>query len=68
MVACQEQELPVEYFSADSCFYSTMEELSATKTSMDKDRNVVWLEGDQIAIYNKSTRKLRKGYWKFYKS
>ena len=56
MAACQEVELPVEKVSADADFYSTMEEVSATKTSMDQNNNVIWSEGDQIAIFKNSTQ------------
>lgn len=54
MISCHREE---EFESMDSTdgLYARMEGMQATRTSVDESNNIVWSEGDQISVFNKST-------------
>ena len=54
LIACQEVEL-VPDRESNGNIYASIEQLSATKTSMDTYGNVRWSSGDQIAAFIQST-------------
>ena len=54
-VSCQETEFTPVTDVEDDCLYCTMESISATKTSMDENNNVLWSEGDQLVAFMKSS-------------
>ena len=54
MISCHREE-EFERMDSTDGLYARMEGMQATRTSVDESNNIVWSEGDQISVFNKST-------------
>ncbi|MBR5855794.1 MAG: hypothetical protein IKY70_00805 [Bacteroidales bacterium] len=55
LFSCQKSEYDIIQDFDDSELFATMENLNATRTSMDENNNVLWSEDDQIVAFMKTT-------------
>ena len=55
IISCNDNELALESVIADTDLYGSIENVNATKTSMDQNNNVLWSEGDQLVAFMKTT-------------
>ena len=55
MLSCQEQELIPENVLGPDKLYASIEQVNATRTSMDENNNVLWSEGDQLVAFMKTS-------------
>ena len=55
LFSCQKSEHAIIQDFDDSELFATIENLNATRTSMDENNNVLWSEDDQIVAFMKTT-------------
>ena len=55
IISCNDKELALESVITDTDLYGSIENIDATKTSMDQNNNVLWSEGDQLVAFMKTT-------------
>ena len=56
VAACNKVEIPSQ--SAEpATLHATIEDVDATKTSMDADKNILWSSGDQVAAFIQSSNR-----------
>lgn len=58
-IACHEMELSPEREIAPDELYASMEAMGPTKTTMDRNNNVLWSEGDRLVAFMKTTLGLK---------
>ena len=55
VLSCQEQQLIPENVLGQDELYASIEQVNATRTSMDENNNVLWSEGDQLVAFMKTS-------------
>ena len=56
VAACNKAEMPSQP-DEPATLHATIEDVDATKTSMDADKNILWSSGDQVAAFMQSSNR-----------
>ena len=56
VAACNKAEMPSQP-AEPATLHATIEDVDATKTSMDADKNILWSSGDQVAAFIQSSNR-----------